>query len=75
MIDKYKDLPQEEITDMMNDVIGKGFTCYIKWTCENCGERATSNTPNTFFTEGYIHEDCGHTTYPTKFGLVVTKCL
>ena len=75
MIDKYNDLPQEEIVEMMEDMINKGFTCYVKWTCEKCGKRATCNTPNVFFTEGLTHEDCGHTTYPTKFGLMVMKMM
>ena len=47
----------------------------LEWVCESCGERATCNTPNVFFTEGLTHEDCGHTTYPTKFGLMVMKMM
>jgi len=73
MIDKYQDLPQEEIVEMMKDMIGKGFDCYVKWTCEKCGGRATCNLPNIFFTKGLTHENCGHTSNPTKFGLMVMK--
>ena len=68
---KYRDLPTEEIIEMMKDMIDKGFQCFIKWTCENCGERVTSNTPNVFFTQGYLHEDCSHVSFPEKFGLMV----
>ena len=71
MKNEYNDLPTNEILKMMKDMIEKGFSCYIKWVCEKCGERVTSNTPNAFFTEGYFHEDCGHTSFPDEFGLMV----
>jgi hypothetical protein len=70
-LNQYNDLPVEEIIPMMEDLINKGFTCYIKWLCEGCGERVTSDTPNSFFTEGYTCEECGETSYPTKYGLLV----
>jgi len=73
MKDKYNDVSQEEIVELMNEYIDKGWTCFIKWTCENCRERVVCNTPNTFFTEGYLHEGCGFYSYPDKFGLVIMK--
>jgi len=69
------DLSITEIAEMMNYAIEKGWECFIKWECECCGDRVTCNTPNSVFTEGYLHEDCGHTSFPDKFGLMVMKSI
>jgi len=71
MKNEYNDLPTEEIIDLMQDWIGRGFICFVKYICENCHERVTCTTPNAFFTNGYKHDDCGHTSFPKVFGLVV----
>jgi len=73
MTNKIKDVSKDEILSQMKKCIDTGWTCFVKWTCEKCGERVTCNTPNAFFTEGYIHEDCGHISFPNKFGLVIIK--
>jgi len=68
---EYNDLSQRKIIEKMKKFIDQGWLCFIKWTCDKCGERVTCNTPNAFFTEGYTHEECGHTSYPKKFGLMI----
>jgi hypothetical protein len=76
-MEDYEDLPVDEILKMMDDLISKGFTCYVKWVCAGCGERVTSEVPNAFFTEGYCHTEksdgtnCGFTTFADKYGLLV----
>lgn len=38
-----------------------GHQCFLKWTCEKCGQRATANEPNRV-SRLMLHEDCGHIT-------------
>lgn len=74
---EYNDLSIGELIPLMEDLISKGFEVFVKWTCEVCGERVTTNEPNCFFTKGYNHEEkadgspCGHISFPKKFGLLV----
>lgn len=65
----YKNHPIEECARGIAEVLRKrpGAACYQKWTCENCGDRVTGNTPNKLFTHGH-HEECGHTTDLRKTG-------
>lgn len=65
------DKPKEEILELMNDTLKRSpnARCFIKWTCEKCGERCTSDNPDVFHEDGYIHEECGHMSHPTLFGL------
>lgn len=71
----------EQLKKAMEDLISRGFTCYVKWTCEGCGERVTCTTSNAIFTEGYEHtekkdgSECGFVTYPEKYGLVIMKAM
>lgn len=73
MTNEYNDLPEEEIIKLADDMIQKGFIVYFKWNCEKCKERVTCNTPNAFFTEGWVHEECGYKSFPDKYGLLVEK--
>lgn len=68
---EFADLKQEEIIELMKETIKRKGLCFVKYTCGRCRERVTCSTPNAFFTEGYIHEDCGFTSFPTEFGLSV----
>lgn len=72
---EYNDLPAEKIIKLAEKLISKGWTIRVKWVCESCNDRVTCNTPNAFFTEGYRHDDCGHTSFPVRFGLMVEKKL
>ena len=66
------DKPVEEILSLMNDAIEKGFDCYVKWTCPACRQRAVSTDKNTFYTKGYLHEDCGYLYTGKMFGLLAS---
>jgi hypothetical protein len=68
---EFNDLPAEEIIKLMKEKIEEGWICFVKWTCEDCGERVACNTANAFFMDGYTHEECGHTSHPDKFGLLI----
>jgi len=68
-----KDVPEEEIIAFMEARIKEGWICYVKWTCEKCGARCASNTPNTFNKGGYKHEECGHTSSPKGYGVMTYK--
>lgn len=71
---EHQDLEVPELLEKMNELIERGCEVWVKYTCENCGERVTSNTPNAFFTEGWVHDDCGFKSFPKKFGLmIITK--
>lgn len=76
-----KEYNQEELIEAMKKFIDEDFICYVKWTCEGCGERVTCSTHNAIFTEGYRHTEkadgspCGFVSYPEKFGMVVMKAI
>ena len=72
---KEINLSQEEVIKQMDAKIYMGWSCFIKWTCESCGERVTCSTPNGFFTKGYTHDECGHTSHPKVFGILVMQSL
>jgi hypothetical protein len=74
MKNEYNDLPPEEIVTLMEKLITEGFSVYVKWVCEGCGERVTCNNANSFFLkgwkhEGWKHEDCGFVSFPKRYGL------
>jgi hypothetical protein len=71
----YTDMNEKDLLELMEELISKGFIVFVKWTCENCSERATCNEPNAFFTKGFLHEDCSHISYPKKFGLLAIRRL
>jgi len=72
---KVADRSQVEIVELMDRLIGEGWDCFIKWTCEKCSERCSSNKPNTFNEGGYLHEECGHLSHPKGYGLMTTRSL
>ena len=69
----YGDISKEELISQMKERANEGWTCFVKWTCEKCGERVACNSPNEFFEQGYIHEECGHNSHPKRFGLLLMK--
>ena len=64
---KYTDAPLRDLAASAAKVIEEGGTVFFKWTCGGCGERVTSNEPNTFTTT-CLHEEkadgsrCGYVT-------------
>jgi hypothetical protein len=68
--DGSTDYPVDEVCAEMDRLIKQGCIVFVKYTCDKCGERVTSNVPNSFAREGYIHEEkgdgtpCGHLTVP-----------
>jgi len=74
-----REYSEKELLKSMEDLISKGFVVFVKWTCEKCLERATCDTPNAFYTQGFTHTKksdgsiCGHTSFPKKFGIVIMK--
>ena len=56
-----KDLPFKEAVDKALDMINRGCHVYQKFTCVNCGERQTIDTPNKFYKLG-ICEECKYQT-------------
>lgn len=76
---EINDMSKEVLLDLMEELIAEDWVVYVKWNCEKCLERATSDTPNAFFTEGFFHsvksdgERCGKISHPNKFGLMIMK--
>ena len=70
MIDT-KDITLEELIPMCEDVLNKGGTFWVKFNCDHCGVRQTSDTPNKIHTSGYSCEECGKITVPKLWGLLV----
>lgn len=72
-------IPKIELLEMMEEMIAKGWDVFVKWECELCHERVTLDSPNCFYTCGFLHtlkengERCGKISYPDKFGLLVMK--
>jgi len=67
MMDKYNDLPWDELLESANKHIAGGAELYQKFTCEKCGARQTMSAPNTFYQEGQC-EECAHITDLVKRG-------
>lgn len=66
-----EDIPLEELITMCLDVLDRGGTFWIKFTCEHCGARQTSDTPNKIHIDGYSCEECGKVTIPKLWGITV----
>jgi hypothetical protein len=60
-----------KILDDMGTLIKGGTKVYVKFTCHNCGARQTIDEANKFFAHGNGCEECGKTSYPTRFGLMM----
>jgi predicted RNA-binding Zn-ribbon protein involved in translation (DUF1610 family) len=52
----------------ISQLIMKGATVWIKFTCHNCGSRQTGDIPNRFYAKGYTCEECKKVTFPDKIG-------
>lgn len=65
-----KDLPAEEIIKKAEEIIKMGGIAFIKFTCNFCGSRQTSATPNVFHAGGYRCEECGELCRPKKYGIM-----
>ena len=65
------DYPIEEVLANIEKKAAQGFLCFVKYTCEGCGARNTSDEPNTFHAEGYICQGCGHLTVPTGINFLL----
>jgi hypothetical protein len=63
----YKDYPFLEIADAVEAHASRGFSCYQKFTCDNCGSRQTIPDENVMHTKGKC-EECGFTTDILKRG-------
>jgi len=72
---EYKDVSKKEAIKIMERISQKGNLGYIKWDCELCHERVTNIEPNVFNEGGYQHTEksdgtnCGHLSFPKKFGV------
>lgn len=81
MIEEHNDWEQDKLLAEMEKLSVQGCACFVKWTCEGCGERVTCDKPNTFFTKGFRHTmksdntHCGHISFPTKFGLMIMTAI
>lgn len=62
--DVPQDYPIAEVLANMERLIASGHECYVKFTCEKCGSRQTSDEPNVYHPTGYTCEECGHLTVP-----------
>lgn len=71
MYNDEKDIPKDELIKKMSWVIEQGGIVYVKFTCPYCFSRQTSDTPNTFHLAGYKCEECGGTSIPDKYGMLV----
>lgn len=69
------DLPFDKLVVEMDKLLAKGYHVWVKWTCPDCGERATSNEPDVVHTGGYLHQEkadgtpCGAWYFGTVFGM------
>ena len=58
------DYPIDEVLANIEKQAAQGFLCFVKYTCEGCGNRNTATDPNVFHPEGYICQTCHHLTIP-----------
>lgn len=68
-----KDITGQELIEQVNEILNKrpNANIYVKWTCPNCGDRVTCDTPNTFYTGGFLHDECGHLYTGDAFGYML----
>jgi len=53
---EYTDYPIKMIAEGMEQQRKRGAVTFQKWTCSGCGERVTSNVPDTVY-RAARHED------------------
>lgn len=71
LLDHFGDISKEELIKRCDEVISTGGTVFVKFICQYCGSRQTSSTPNTLHMRGYTCEECGETSNPQRFGMLV----
>ena len=69
----YQDHPIPEVLANIEAKIKEGWICFVKFTCEKCGSRQTSDTPNSYAALGYTCEECGHLTQPKGINFMAVK--
>lgn len=62
------DLTFDEMVRFADSKIRQGFKIWIKFTCQNCHARQTSDTPNVINRGGYTCEECGQLSHPKAYG-------
>lgn len=65
------DYPVAEVLANMEAQANQGALCYVKYTCEGCQQRQTSDEANTWRQDGYICSECGHLTKPTMINFLL----
>lgn len=63
-------MPVAEAIAKAEELISKGATVFIKFTCEKCGNRLGFDEPNRLYTTGSC-DKCGHVTEIKKCGFAV----
>ena len=61
------DYPLKEIAAAIEQHARNGSQCFQKFTCTNCGERLTMDSPNVIYKTGTC-DKCGHTTNIERTG-------
>lgn len=67
-----KDLPRDEIERKMTEAKDRGWTVYIKITCEKCKQRIVAGEP-FIIPEECLHKECGHINHPKGFGMLLVR--
>lgn len=68
------DVPAKDFLSILERTLREGpadLLLYVKFTCQYCKSRQTSDTPNTFHPNGYSCEACGEVTRPKAFGVLM----
>ena len=52
-----QNISKDELIKSMDRWINEGAEVFVKWTCPACGERVMCDTPNTFYTDGFLHSE------------------
>lgn len=71
MPNDYEDHPIPEVLAQIEHLASEGHSCYVKFTCEACGSRQTSDEANTWHPAGYSCEECNHFTQPTGINFLL----
>jgi len=66
------DKPWQELKEDMDHLIQNGTDCYVKFTCNKCGSRQTSDAKNTI-NLSYSCEECGGITQTDKIGFMTVS--
>ncbi len=66
-----RDISLNLLKKEMDALIERGATVFVKFTCQYCFSRQTSDTPNIIHLGGYTCEECGRLTKPDKYGMMI----